>query len=595
MSAPAPRPGLAASARFLWPFMAPHRSWLWAVALATPLGVATDALKPLLIQRAIDGPISARDPEGVWTYAALLAAVVLLNFLFSSLGVYALQISSLRSLAGLRRGVFSHILAQGQRFFDTRTTGALMTRTTTDVEAISESLSQGLVRLVGDALLIVSTLGVMLWMDAALTLVAFSVSPLLVWVVNLCRRQLRELYGAIRDVQSELNGRFAEYIKGAAEVRRYGAEGQAEGRFDERSREFMRLYHRANWWDAGLYAIMDGLSSLSVGLALAYTAHRAGVSVGVGAGVGVESAVSVGVLVAFIDALGRVYVPIREFSGRLASLQRAAAASERLIELLATREEVPGGERRLAGEGAPTVRFEGVSFRYAPDAPYALRGVSFEVRPGEVVALVGATGSGKSTAARLLLRAYGGYEGQITLSGVPLRDLDPREARRLMVAVHQDPQLFKATVAENIHLWDPALAADPARLREAARRARASGFIEALAAGYEAECASGGANLSVGQRQLITIARAFARPAPIVILDEATASVDALTEGWIDEATAELFAERTVIVIAHRLSTIAKADRVVMLARGEVVAQGRHEDLLRESEEYARLVRQGEG
>lgn len=589
-ASPSPaRAGLAASARLLWPFLAPHRAWLWAVALATPLGVAADALKPVLMQRAIDGPISAHDPAGAWWYAGAFAGAVVAHFLLSALGVYALQVAALRALAALRRGVFTHIMAQGQRFFDARTTGALMTRTTTDVEAISESLSQGLVRLVGDALLITSTLGVMLWMNAALTLVAFSVSPLLVWVVNLCRRKLRELYGALRDVQSDLNGRFAESIKGAAEVRRYGAEAQVEGRFDERSREFMRLYHRANWWDAGLYAIMDGLSSLSVGLALAYAAHRAGAPVGAG------GAVSVGVLVAFIDALGRVYVPIREFSGRLASLQRAAAAAERLLELLGTRDEVPGGVRRLEGAGAPTIRFEGVSFRYAPDAPLALRDVTFEVRPGEVVALVGATGSGKSTAARLLLRAYGGYDGEITLNDVPLRELDPREARRQLVAVHQDPQLFKATLAENIHLWDPALAAAPERVREAARRARASGFIESLAAGYESECASGGASLSVGQRQLITIARAFARPAPVVILDEATASVDALTERWIDEATAELFAERTVIVIAHRLSTIAKADRVVMLERGAVVAQGRHEELLRESAAYARLVGQGEG
>lgn len=566
---------------FLWELIQPHRRALWVVAVATPLGVLMDTAMPLLIQQTIDGPITGEDPDGVWWYASLFAVVILLRYLTQSLGVYSLQIMAMRSLADLRARLFNHIMAQGQGFFDVRTTGSLMTRTTSDVEAISDSLSQGVVRLLSDALLIMGTLSVMLWMNWRLTLVAFSIAPILVWVVNRCRAQLKKLHGGIRELLSEQNGLFAEYIKGASELKRYGAEPHALRRFDERSHAFMKLYHLANWWDAGLYAIMDGLSSLSVGLVISFVAYQAGYG----------EAVSVGVIVAFIDALNRVYVPIREFSGRLATIQRSVVAIERVMGLLGTHEEPRDGDlspQELQG----AVRFSAVSFRYQEGGPLVLRDVSFEVGAGEVVALVGATGSGKSTVARLLLRMYDGYEGEIYLGGHPLRELSLRSSREALVAVHQDPFLFKASVAENIHLWDPEIEVDPERVTRAAERARALQFIEQLPERFQSGCSAGGSNLSVGQRQLITIARAFARPAPFVLLDEATASVDALTERWIDEATSELFAERTVIVIAHRLSTIIKADRILMLDRGEIVAQGTHAHLMEHSAPYRALLKQ---
>jgi len=579
--------GLRVLTSFLWHLIEPHRKALWWVALATPVGVLMDTAMPLLIQRAIDGPISAREPEGVWWYASLFAAVVLLRYLSQSLGVYSLQLMALRSLADLGRRLFCHVMSQGQAFFDQRTTGALMTRTTSDVQAISDSLSQGVVRLISDALLIIGTLCVMLWMNWRLTLVAFSISPLLVWVVNLCRAQLKRLHGGIRELLSEQNGLFAEYIKGAKELKRYGAEPHAQARFDERSYAFMKLYHQANWWDAGLYAIMDGLSSLSVGLVITYVAYQAGYG----------EQVSVGIIVAFIDALNRVYVPIREFSGRLATIQRSVVAIERVMKLLETHQEPQSGAlspEELEG----SIELKGLSFSYQEGGAQVLKDVSFEVQAGEVVALVGATGSGKSTIAKLILRMYDGYEGELLIGGYPLRELSLERSRQAVVAVHQDPYLFKASVAENIHLWDPELSERPELVRRAAERARADHFIQGLSEGYESACATGGSNLSVGQRQLITIARAFARPTPFVLLDEATASVDALTERWIDEATSELFAERTVIVIAHRLSTIVKADKIVMLEQGEVVASGTHEELMRSSEPYQALIKQsheGEG
>lgn len=566
---------------FLWGLIQPHRKALWIVGLATPLGVVLDTAMPLLIQQTIDGPITTRDPEGITWYAFIFAGVILLRYVVQSLGVFSLQLMAMRSLADLRAHIYTHIMKQGQHFFDLRTTGSLMTRTTSDVEAISDSLSQGVVRLLSDALLILGTLCVMFWMNWRLTLVAFSIAPILVWVVNHCRAQLKKLHGGIRELLSEQNGLFAEYIKGANELKRYGAESHAQARFDEHSYAFMKLYHLANWWDAGLYAIMDGLSSLSVGLVIAFVAYQAGY----------QELISVGVIVAFIDSLNRIYVPIREFSGRLATIQRSIVAIERVIKLLNTHEEPQEGRIHL-DQIKGGIAFRSVRFRYLDHGPYVLDQVTFEVNPGEVVALVGATGSGKSTVARLLLRMYDGYEGDIEIGGYTLSELTLACSRKALVAVHQDPYLFKATLAENIHLWDPELQKDHTRVLRAAESARAHLFINQLTDGYEHVCQSGGSNLSVGQRQLITIARAFARPAPFVLLDEATASVDALTEQWIDEATSELFAERTVIVIAHRLSTIVKADRIVMLERGQVVAQGTHASLMEHSAPYRALIKQ---
>ena len=571
--------------RLMWPLFTPHRSWLWVVLFATPLGVLGQTLQPLILQQTIDGPLTDSNLAGLLEHCALFFTVVIGAFIFSSLGVYALQLIGLRSLAALRKQLFTHILGQGRSFFDVRTTGALMTRTTNDVDAIGESLTRGVVGLISDALIILGTFTMMLWLNPWLTLISFSISPILFWTVNLCRKQLRNLFTSIRESLSSLNGLFAEYINGADETQRYGAQMAAHQRFDRYSSSFRDLYHRANWWDAGLYAVMDGLSALSVGLVIAFVAYQAEEWTGAG----LMEGVTVGVLVAFIDALNRIYIPIREFSGRLASIQRALAALDRILALLEVHEEIKSGDIRLQ-ETRGEVSFREVSFKYGNDTPSVLSRINFTVKPGEVVALVGSTGSGKSTIARLLSKQYEGFDGEILLDGIPITQLDSETINSNMVMVGQDPYLFKATIRENIHLWDENLTCQPEQVEAAAKRACAHDFITALAHGYDTPCSAQGADLSAGQRQLITIARAFARPSPIVILDEATASVDALTERLIDQATALLFEERTVLVIAHRLSTIAKADRIIMLAGGKIIEEGTHHELLALGGAYSELV-----
>ncbi len=564
----------------VWPYLRRSDGWLIIVAIMTPLGVLGELAQPMLLKEGIDTAIASGDVPALLDIALLFSVVVLGGFLAQCLGYFGLQIIGLRALARIRADLFRRVMGQGQSFFDRRTTGSLMTRTTNDVEAIYDSLAFGAVALISDALTIVGTVVVMLFLDWKLTLVAFSISPLIVLVVNLFRRKIRHLFTAIRKALSVLNGFFAEQIHGVQVLQLYGAEERAHADFRRQAHAYLDLYRRANWWDAALYAIMDGISALAVGLMLMYGAYQFDID---------TSGVTLGLLVAFIDYLTKVFVPIREFSGRFAMIQRAIAALERVFGLLDTLEEIGPGEAPM-GEATGAITFEGVSFAYREDRADVLHDISFSVRPGEVVAIVGATGSGKTTIGKLLQRMYDGYRGSIKLDDRELRGVPPEDVRRNVTVVHQDAYLFDAPIRDNITLW-----ADipDAAIQRAAQQSRADSFIDEYADGYDHLIKERGGNLSSGQKQLLTIARAMVRAAPVVILDEATASVDSLTERLIDQAVDELLADRTVLVIAHRLSTITKADRILVLHGGRIVEQGAHQDLLTLGGRYAYLVETG--
>lgn len=565
----------------LWPWVRADRAWLYAALALTPAGVVLALLQPMALRAAIDDHIAVGAMDGVGLLAGAYLALVTFGFLARSVAMYALQLVGLRALTRLRRGLFEHVTSQGLRFFDRQTTGGLMTRTTNDVDAVYESLSMGAVSLLTDALTIIGTVAAMAVLDWRLTLVCGSTAPLIIIVVEVFRRRLRAWSLVIRAAMSKLNGYFAERVHGMTVVQLFGAQASSRAEFAALGEVYAEANRRSNWWDAGLYAIMDGMSALAVGLLIWYGADRVFEP---------QSGVTLGLIVAFVDYLNKVFVPIREFSGNLATLQRSTAALERVFGLLDTREAVGQGVERVERvEGH--VRFDRVSFRYAPDRPEVLREVSFEVRAGEVVALVGATGSGKSTIGKLLTRAYDGFQGQITLDGRPLDAIDLSDLRRSVTLVHQDGFLFDGTLAENITLGDPSVT--PERLAEACASSRLSAVLDELPDGLQHRVTERGANLSGGQRQLVAIARALVREAPIVVLDEATASVDSITERHIDDAIEALFTQKTVIVIAHRLSTIARADRIVVLHRGQVVEEGTHEALLAAGGRYRLLVESG--
>ncbi len=566
--------------RKLGPYVRAERRWLLAVLLLTPAGVLLGLAQPILLQRAIDQHIAAHHLEGLGLLAATYVGVVTLGFTARSIAMYGLSVVGLRGLTRLRHAIFAHVAGQGQRFFDKRTTGALMTRTTSDVEAVYESLSMGAISLLTDSMTIVGTLIAMSILDWRLTLVAASVAPAIILVVEIFRRRLRTWSAIIRQTLSKMNGYFAERVHGMAVLQLYGAEEKARTEFRDLNYQYADAYRRSNWWDAGLYAIMDGMSAFAIGMMLWYGAGKTLSGGGV----------TVGLLVAFIDYLNKIFIPIREFSGNVATLQRSSAALERVFELLDTHEHILPGTTpvdRLSGG----VDFSGVSFRYGEDRPDVLRGIDLNLKAGEVLAIVGATGSGKTTLGKLLLRMYDGYRGSITLDGHELSTLPVDDLHRNITVVHQDTYLFDGTVAENVGLWDPTIGR--ARIEEAAHLAAVHEFVSTLPGGFDARIAERGSNLSSGQKQLLAIARALARDAPLVILDEATASVDSVTERRIDQAIDSLFREKTVIVIAHRLSTIAKADRIVVLHHGRIVEQGTHDELLAAGGRYKLLVETG--
>jgi ATP-binding cassette subfamily B multidrug efflux pump len=430
----------------------------------------------------------------------------------------------------------------------------------------------GLVSVVGDLLYLGAIVVVMLLLDWRLALITFAVLPLLLLVVAIFRRLTRQAQRLIRRRVAQINATTQEHITGMSIVQIFGRQRQALGDFDDVNRAHRDAYYAAIRYDASLFAIVELLGSLTVALLLWYGGVRV-----------LGGSVSFGLLVAFIEYVQRFFIPIRDMSVKYMAMQQAMAASERVFDLLdtATERDAPPHPATSVETPGAGVAFDRVSFAYLPGQP-VLHDVSFAVRPGESIAVVGATGSGKSTLVRLLSRLYELESGAIALDGHDISELSLDELRRRVVVVSQDVFLFSGTVASNISLGDPAISRE--RIEAAARRVGLTRLLD-----LDHEVQERGANLSAGERQLVAFARALVRDPEVLVLDEATSSVDPEAEKLVQEGTAELMRERTAIVIAHRLSTIERAHRILVLHHGAIVEQGSHEELLAAGGVYSRL------
>ena len=541
----------------------------------------TGLVGPYLTQVAIDRFVAERDPRGLDLVALAFLATALLNWWSSYGQTYIVSFVGQSIIYDLRDRMFRHLQRLSFRFFDSMATGRIMSRLMSDVDAINQLVSSGLVTLFADSLVLVTIMGTMLWMNWRLALVSFITIPTLLLVLRGFRRWMRDAFMNMRRRAADMNAHLAEAIAGMRVTQAFGREARNQAQFDDLNQRFRQANLGAVRVWATMMPSIEVVSAFGVTLVLWY----GGVLLRGG-----TADVTVGQVAAFILYMNRFFMPIRDLSQVFNVFQGAVVSAERVAELLDQQPEMvdrPGARDlpRVAGR----VEFRDVVFGYEP-GQVVLKGINLRAEPGETVALVGPTGAGKSSIINLLARFYEPQEGQVLVDGVDLATVTQRSWRSQLGIVMQDTFLFSGTIRENIRYGRPD--ATDEEVEAAARAVGAHDFIARLERGYDTQVHERGAKLSVGQRQLIAFARALCADPAVLILDEATSNIDTHTESVIQEALHRLLRGRTAFVIAHRLSTIRSADRIYYIEDGQIVEQGRHTELLALGGRYAQMYRE---
>ncbi len=533
-------------------------------------------LPPYLTKVAIDRYITAGDRTGLDRIAALYVLTLMAVFGLSYGQTWVMNLMGQKIMYDLRLQIFRHLQRLDVAFFDHNPVGRLMTRVTTDVDALNELFTSGVITIFGDVCTLVGIVITLFLMNFRLALAVFSVVPLLFLVTFLFKIKVRDSFRRVRTAIARINTFLQENITGTAVVQIFNQEAKQHERFTRINREHLDANLQSIFYYAIFYPLLELVGALAVALIVWY----GGLQVFAGA-------LTLGALVAFIQYSDRFFRPISDLSEKYTILQAAMASSERIFKLLDTPPAIISPARPQAIEvRSGRVEFRNVSFGYNPGETI-LHDVSFTVEPGEKVALVGATGAGKSTIIGLLSRFYEVGQGEIRVDGTDIREFDLHGLRRSIGIVLQDVFLFSGTVGDNIRLANDRITAE--EVRAAADTVHAARFIERLANQYDTRVGERGSSLSVGQKQLLAFARALAYDPKILVLDEATSSIDTETELLIRDALARLLAGRTSIIIAHRLSTVQNADRIVVLHRGRVRETGTHQELLKAKGIYWRL------
>lgn len=553
--------------RRLLAYLKPYRrSAYWAIVCLIA-GSAFSVVQPYLIKIAIDRCIRNHDYSGLTNTAAFYALTLIVVFALSYGQTMLINLMGQKIMRDLRIEIFRHLQGLDVAFFDKNPVGRLMTRVTTDVDALNELFTSGVISVFDDIFTLSGIIVFLFILNYKLALGIVAILPLLVLVTLVFKIKVRDSYRSVRTAIARINTFLQENITGSSIVQLFGQEEKQYRRFTLINRQHLDANIQSIFYYAIFYPLLEIISALAIALIIWYGGHQV-----------LSSTLTLGTLVAFIQYSDRFFRPISDLSEKYTILQSAMASSERIFKLLDTHPSVtaaPSAQGLSVSKGA--IEFRDVVFSYNPGEP-VLRNISFKVEPGEKIAVVGATGAGKSTIISLLNRFYDVQQGSILVDGRDVKDYDLQELRRSIAIVLQDVFLFSGSVSENIRLGDATITEE--QIKHAADTVHASQFIEQLPLKYETRLGERGSSLSVGQKQLLSFARALTFNPKILVLDEATSSIDTETELLIRDALQKLLAGRTSIIIAHRLSTIQNADRIIVLHHGQIREIGRHQELL---------------
>lgn len=566
-------------------FFKPYKQWLFFSAFSIPFTTAGGLVFLWLIEKIIDDYIILGDTEGLKLYSILLAVVLLLNYLFDAVYSYSFTKAGNFAIKDMRKALFAKTIRFPLKYYDKNPIGVTLSRLTSDMDALSESFAAGILGLLADSIKTIALLSYLFYVNWQLTLVVLISVPPIILVIKYLRKKIRDAYNLARKSLAQAASYLQEALNGIKTIQLYSAEDETYNSFDKLNKKYCDATNRSNVFDSALYSVVEGITSIAMGLVVLYGAIQIW-----------DFGYTIGVLVVFVTTLNRLFIPVKQFTQQVSTIQRSLSALEHINFLFEQKlEEDPSESKedeKLENE-FEEIEFKDVWFSYSEVGPDILKGISFKLEKGQRIALVGSTGSGKSTIIKVLTKAYTGYRGSIKINGVELSKIPLMKMNEIVSLMQQDIFMFNDSIGFNISLGRAGITKED--VEKAASFVYADKFINELPETYDYQIQDNGANLSKGQAQLVSFARSISGQSELIILDEATSAVDSLTETYIQKAIENIFSQKTVIAVAHRLSTIKHSDQILVLENGKIIEKGSHSELANSGGKYAQLLNEFAG